>query len=253
MQILPADKGRSDFMRVAQAVTDMLNSNLRPGQAPISVEQFAQDYKFYDDTLEIVQTLSPSQSTYTFNPVRGLDTLTPTANLMDRSDLFAVTGVGIFFTRATYSSTSASLSAYGNYERFTFPHVAVFSGSNEQAGLLNVVNGIISLSVQNDQQWALPISRLVYKDLYVQSQISTSVFGGNGDPSQGILPLNSLVILDGENDNKVQISLPSGGTLANIDGNTNATTRNILVARLDGFRIRNTANGAFTGANCRAA
>lgn len=249
-QILPADVGRSNQLRVAQAVADMLNSQALPGQGGITAEGVIRDYKFFDDTLHLIAALSPSASNYSLDPVEGVTASVPTSRLMNRSDLFAVTGVGILYTRATYSSASASLSAYGNYERFTFPHAAVFSGSNEQAGLLNVVNGKIALSVQNDQQWELPILRMTYKDLYINAQVTTSVFGGT-DMKQGIKELTNLVILDGNNDNKVQITLPSGGTLTNIDGNTNATTRNILVVQLDGFRIRSAANGAFTAANSR--
>lgn len=249
-QILPADVGRSNQLRVAQAVADMLNSNALPGTPVITAEGVIRDYKFFDDTLQLIAALSPSQSTYTLDPVKGVTASVATSRLMDRSDLFAVTGVGILFSRATYSSTNQALSAYGNYERFTFPSVGVFSGSNEQAGLLNIVNGVISLNVQNDQQWALPVSRLVFKDQYINAQVQTQVYGGT-DMAQGLKGLTNIVVLDGNNDNNVKVDLPAGGTLTNIDGNTNATTRNIIVVQLDGFRIRSAANGAFNAANSR--
>jgi hypothetical protein len=57
--------------------------------------------------------------------------------------------------------------------------------------------------------------------------------------------------MDGENQNQLTVNLPPGGLLTNIDGNTNAATRNILGVILQGFRIRNVANGGFTAANCR--
>lgn len=250
-QILPTTQGRSNMLRVAQSVADMLNSNPLPNQPLITAEGVIQSYKFYDDALMLVTPLSPSTSSYDLNPVEGVTASVPTARLMQRSDLFAVTGVGIFFTRATYSSVNQALSAYGNYQRFTFPYVGVFTGSNEQAGLLNIVNGTISLNVQNDQQWQIPVSRMVYADEYINAQVSTIVYGGS-DEKQGILNLDSLVILDGNNDNKVTVQLPTGGTLTNIDGNTNTTTRNIIVVQLKGFRIRATAaNGAYNGQNLR--
>lgn len=216
----------------------------------LSPEQVIQGYKFFDDTLMLVTPLSPSQSSYELNPVEGVTASVPTARLMQRSDLFAITGCGVLFTRATYSSVNGQLSAYGNYPRYTYPYVSVFAGSNEQAGLLNVVNGILSLSVQNDQQWAEPILRMVYADQYINAQPTTSVYGGTNG-KQGILDLNSLVILDGNNDNKVTVQLPTGGTLTNIDGNTNSTTRNLIVVMLSGFRVRSAAQGFFDGANNR--
>lgn len=242
-QILPATKGRADFLRVSDTIAAMLG---------IDPKQFANGYKFYDDELVLLQALNPSQSQYNFNPVRGLDSTVPTAFLMDKSDLFAITGVGLVFTRATYTSTTGALSAYGNYPQYTYPHAAVFTGTNEQAGLMNVVRGSVALSVNADQQWSVPADRMVYANQYINAQITTITYGGS-DAQQGILALNALVIMDGENQNVVSVNLPPGGTLTNIDGNTNAGTRNILGVRLIGFRIRNVANGGFTAANCRVA
>jgi len=242
-QILPADNGRSNYLRVAQTVANMMNPKL-------TVEEFINSYKFYDDELVLLQPLSTSQTQYVFNPVRGLDTPTPTQNLMDKSDLFAVCGVGVFFTLATYSSTTGLLSAYGNYEQYTYPYAAVFSGANEQAGLMNIVRGTIALSVNSDQQWKVPVDRLVFKKEFINAQATTIQYGGD-NASQGILDLNALVIMDGENQNQLALDLATGGTLTNIDGNTHATTRNIIGIKLIGFRVRNVANGGFTAANCR--
>lgn len=243
--IIPATQSNSNYLRVGESLAAMLG---------IGFKQFQYGYKFYDDELYLPKALSPSQSTYEFNPVRGLDSTVPTANLMDKSDLFAITGVGLVFTRATYTSTTGALSAYGNQPIYTYPYVGVFSGSNEQAGLLNIVNGTVSLSVNADQQWNIPARRMVYANEYINAQVSTIVYGGT-DGAQGILNLNSIVVMDGENQNVITVQLPTGGTLTNIDGNTNATTRNILAVRLVGFRIRNLAGGAggtqFTAANCR--
>lgn len=240
-QILPATQGRADYLRVGEAIAGMLG---------IDFNTFKNSYKFYDDELKLITPLSPSQSTYNFNPVRGIDTNLPTSSLMDKSDLFAVTGVGLIFTRATYASATGALSAFGNYQGHTFPYAAVFSGANEQAGLFNVVNGQVSLSVNSDQQWNIPAERMVFANQYINAQTQTIQYGGT-DGQQGILNLNSIVIMDGENQNVLTVQLPTGGTLTNIDGNTNATTRNILGVRLIGFRIRNAANGGFANGNCR--
>lgn len=240
-QILPADNGRSNYLRVAGTVSGMLG---------IQLDQFINQYKFYDDELVLLQALSTAQTQYVFNPVKGLDTPIPTQNLMDKSDLFAVTGVGVFFTRATYSSVTGLLTAFGNYEQYTYPYASVYSGSNEQAGLLNIVRGTIALSVNSDQQWKVPVDRTVYKKQYINAQTTTIQYGGD-NAAQGLLDLNALVIMDGENQNQLILDLATGGTLSNIDGNSNATTRNVIGVKLIGFRVRNVANGGFTAANCR--
>ena len=240
-QILPSDSGRSNYLRVAQAVAAQLG---------IDINQFVNNYKFYDDELKLYKALSPSQSQYTFNPVRGLDSDVPTSNLMDKSDLFAVTGVGLMFTRATYASASQSLSQYGNYEEYSFPFAAVFSGSNEATGLQNIVRGVVQLAVNSDQQWSIPADRMVYKNQYINAQAQTITYGADTE-AEGILPLNAIVIMDGENQNTLTVNLAPGGTLTNIDGNTNATTRNLLGLKLIGFRVRNVANGGFNASNCR--
>lgn len=239
--ILPASDGRSNYLRVSQTIAGMLN---------ISPEQFVNSYKFYDDELVLLAALSPSQTQYVLNPVRGLDTPIPTQNLMDKSDLFAVCGVGVFFTRATYTSTNGLLSKFGDYEEQTYPYADVFTGANEQQGLLNIVRGTISLSVNSDQQWKVPVDRMVVKNTYINAQVQTNVYGGT-DGQQGLLALNALVVMDGENQNQIAVDLATGGTLTNIDGNTNSGTRNILGVKLIGFRIRNVANGGFTAQNCR--
>ena len=242
--IMPASQQNSNFLRVGTSIANRLG---------ISFEAFVYGYKFYDDELYLPKALSVSQSQYSFNPVKGLDSQLPTANLMDKSDLFAVTGIGLVFTRATYASATDSLSAYGDYPIYTYPYVGVFSGSNEQAGLLNIVNGTVALSVNSDQQFNIPARRMVYADEYINAQVSTIKYGGASNGEQGILDLNSIVVLDGENQNEISVNLAQGGTLTNINGNSNATTRNILAVRLIGFRVRNLAGGAagFTSTNCR--
>lgn len=243
--IIPASQANSNYFRVGEAIAGMLGIGFR---------EFQYGYKFYDDELYLLKALSPSQSQYEYNPVRGLDSTLGNSNLMDKSDLFAVTGVGLVFTRATYSSATGALSAFGNQVIYTYPYLSVFSGSNEQAGLLNIVNGTVSLSVSSDQQWNIPARRMVYANQYVQSQPTTTTYGPT-DGSQGILNLNSIVVLDGENQNTITVNLSTGGTLTNIDGNTNATTRNLLGVRLVGFRVRNLAGGrvgnSFSNTNCR--
>jgi len=242
--IIPATQQNSNFLRVADKIRMAL-----PGQP--SLAEFQNGYKYSDDTLILLQNLTTTQTTYKFNPVKGLDSSVPTARLMDKSDLFAVTDVGLIFTKAAYASATNSYSAYGDYEIFTFPFVQFFSQTNEQAGLMNIVRGTTSLSVNSDQQWQIPNINLVYKNAYINAQPTTTVYGGGGGSTRGLFPLNSLIILDGQNQIEVTVDLATGGTLTNINGNVNVATRNVFGVVLNGFRIRNVANGGFTSLNCR--
>lgn len=239
--IAPASQGRADYMRVVEKLAAAFNTG---------VDNFIATYKVYDDLLKMPTLLVPNTSAYTMNPVKAVETPVPGENKIDRNDFFAVTGVGIRFTRATYTSSSGAYSAFGNYEEYTYPYIAAFSGANEASALQTIVRGQIGLSVNNDQQWSLPCSELVYKDEYINAQTPTIVYGGN-DGKRGIKELNSIVILDGNADNLLTLSLLTGVT-TNIDGSvTNGTTRNYVMPVLLGIRIKNMAGGGYALASCR--
>lgn len=241
MQILvPASQSRSDYLRVVQTLANKFNT---------SESNIINTYKIYNQALKMPQALSPSQSTYTFNPVKAVDTPVPGERKIDKNDFFAVTGVGLRFTRATYSSATGQLSSYGNYDEYTYPYASVFTGSGEQSALWTIVRGTAQLFVTDDMQWELPCSELVYENQQVNGQVTTIQYGGT--PGQrGIFELDSIVVLDGGADNKLVLNLLAG-TMTNIDGNTNATTRNLIMPVLYGFQIKNLAGGGFSASNCR--
>lgn len=250
MQILPADAGRSDYLRAVNTVSNVL------GQSADSVINGVKTYNFM---VKLQELATPNQTNYSFDPVKentaAIVGSGPTDFRFNKNDVFAVTHVGLRFRRSNYVSVSGTTNNYGNYEEFSFPHAAVFDGQNEQAGLFCVVNGAISLSVQNDQQWILPCTELVYKNAYINDEVQTLTWGP-GQEGRGLLHLDTIILLDGGNDNNVQLSLLSGST-TNIDGHLNAggdpqNVRNLLVPVLYGILFKNVANGGFMGVNCRA-
>lgn len=239
--IAPASQGRADYMRVVEQLSQAFNT---------TPDNFIRQYKVYDDILKMPQLLVPNTSYYNFNPVKAVDTPVPGENKIDRNDFFAVTGVGVRFTRSTYTSASGSYSAYGNYPEYTYPYAAVFSGANEATALQTIVRGLLGLSVNNDQQWALPCSELVFRQEFINSQETTIKYGGT-DGDRGFKELNSIVILDGNADNLLQLNLLAGVT-TNIDGSvTNGTTRNYVMPVLMGIRIKNLAGGGYALQSCR--
>ena len=241
MLILPATQSRSNYLRVVKTLADKFGTN----EADI-----IRTYKIFNQALKMPQLLSPSLSTYKFNPVKAVDTPVPGELKIDKNDFFAVTGVGLRFTRATYSSSTGALSAYGNYDEYTYPYASVFSGANEQSALLTINRGTLSLSVTDDLQWFIPCSELLYENQQINAQTPTIKAGGDNG-QRGIFDLDSIVVMDGGADNLLTLSLLAG-TTTNIDGSvTNATTRNLIMPVLYGFQIKNLAGGGFGAQNCR--
>ena len=237
--LVPATQSRSNYLRVVKTLAGRFNT---------SEQDIINTYKIYNQALKMPQLLQPALSTYKFNPVKAVETPVPGELKIDRNDFFAVTGVGLRFTRATYTSSTGAVSNFGNFPEYTYPYSAVFSGTAEATALQCIVRGSLSLTVTDDLQWNIPCSELVYKNEYINAQEQTIAFGGAGQ--NGIFDLDSIVVLDGNADNALLLNLLAG-TITNIDGNTNTITRNYIMPVLYGFQIKNLAGGGFSAANCR--
>jgi len=237
--LVPATQSRSNYLRVVKTLAGRFNT---------SEQDIINTYKIYNQALKMPQLLQPALSTYKFNPVKAVETPVPGELKIDRNDFFAVTGVGLRFTRATYTSSTGAVSNFGNFPEYTYPYSAVFAGSGEATALQCIVRGALSLTVTDDLQWNIPCSELVFKNEYINAQEQTTVFGSDG--KNGIFELDSIVVLDGNADNALLLNLLAG-TITNIDGNTNTITRNYIMPVLYGFQIKNLAGGGFSAANCR--
>ena len=237
--LVPATQSRSNYLRVVKTLAGRFNT---------SEQDIINTYKIYNQALKMPQLLQPALSTYKFNPVKAVETPVPGELKIDRNDFFAVTGVGLRFTRATYTSSTGAVSNFGNFPEYTYPYSAVFSGTAEATALQCIVRGSLSLTVTDDLQWNIPCSELVYKNEYINAQEQTTAFGVAGQ--NGIFDLDSIVVLDGNADNALLLNLLAG-TITNIDGNTNTITRNYIMPVLYGFQIKNLAGGGFSAANCR--
>lgn len=248
---IPADRGRSNFLRAAGQVAKMMGLP--------TVEDLLGQYKVYDSVLKFPTRLLPNTTAYTFNPVTAVDTPVPGEIKIQKNDWFAVTSVGLRFTRADYLSSSGTLTNFGNYNEYTFPYSDIFNGAAIGAGkteaecLLTIVRGTLGLSVNNDEQW-----RLSSKDLtYTSEQYDSSngiVFGPDSE-GRGLFQLNGIIILNGGVDNLLTLNLLNGDT-SNIDGNTDSegaasTWRNFVMPVLQGILIKNVANGGYSAALCR--
>lgn len=235
---VPSSRGRSDYMRVLQTVGEIVG---------IPAEDVPRTYKVYDDILKLPQRLVANQSAYTFNLLRSADAAVPGENKIDMNDLFAITGVGLRFTRAAYASTTGIVSDWGNYPEFTYPYAQYFSGTNEATALQTIVRGSLALNVVNDQQWKVPCSDLVYEDVQYTGGTFTPSFGGDNG-RRGIFELNSIVIVGGFNDNTLTLSLLQGVTTA-IEGPVQ-DAKNFVMPVLYGIHIKNVSSGGFDPKLC---
>lgn len=248
---IPADRGRSNFLRAAGQVAKMMGLP--------TVEALLEQYKVYDSELKMPMLLQPGTTSYTFNPVTGITTPVPGEIKIQKNDWFAVTGVGLRFTRAAYASSNGTLSNYGNYDEYTFPYASIFTGAGIGAGateancMLTVVRGNIGLSVNNDEQWRLPCKTLTYTNQQLDNDSPETIVFGPGSEAQGLFQLNGIIILNGGVDNLLTLNLLNGDT-SNIDGNNDdaGTTRNLVMPVLQGILIKNVANGGYSAALCRA-
>lgn len=240
--LVPATQQRGDYLRVVQTLANKFGR---------SEADIINTYKIYNQALKMPKLLSPSLSSYDFNPVKAVETPVPGEVKIDKNDFFAVTGVGLRFTKATYSSSTSALSAYGNYDEWTWPYASIFAGTAEQSALFTILRGTLSLFVTDDMQWNIPCSELVYENQQVNAQLSTIQYGGDNG-QRGIYPLDSIVVMDGGADNKLTLNLLAG-TITNIDGSQNGANnyRNLIMPVLYGYQIKNLAGGGFSAANCR--
>lgn len=237
------DKARGTYERVV---------NQLAGQMGLTPDQFVNNYKVMPGTVLMAQYLNPGLSVYTYSPRKGGSTTPdniPNQILLDFNDFFAISGVGLRFGRATSGTPPTN---QGNYPRLLYPDPSYFNGNGtavgkEWEGLQCVVNGTVSITVNNDAM-VDPISaqELVYNPqrAYTSSPLEYPEVGSS-DGKRGIFPLTPQIILDASADNQILVNLANGAKL-NIDGaistgTTDSGVRNILYVIMYGFKIKNLA------------
>lgn len=247
---IPPDAQRANFLRVQEAVAAATGLN---------VSDVPKKYRMFDNVLKMPKLLSPNQSSYTFDPVKGNDSaILPGNNLMDKNDFFAVTHVGLRLNRALYTIATGQLSNFGNYREYTWPYAEIFdgvpaAGANEVSCLNTILRGKLALSVVNEQQWEIPASELFYCDQNFTGE--QDAFNWGATPGErGQFPLSSIIVVDGGADNLLTLTLLPGDTDV-IDGSVTSagaasTWRNIITPVLYGVSIKNMANGGNMSLAC---
>lgn len=249
--VISPDEQRFTFERIVSSLA---------AQKGLTPDQIKETYKIFPSVVKMPVALDPGLSTYNLSPRKGVNTAVPGEIKLDQNDFFAVDGIGLRFTRATYTAASGALSQQGNYPELTYPDAVYFDG-NPAAGLdewqclQTILRGTVSIQVTGDTLLdSLSAQELVYKGEtgYNGTGPVLPQFGGT-QGQRGIFPLTPQIILDASADNNFVISLADGDK-AVIDGSVDnagaATThRNILMAVMYGWKIKNMAGGGYSA--CR--
>lgn len=241
---------RADFERFVSAMSEAMN---------MSETDFKAQYNISAQTLKLGRPLSNTQGIYDFRPVEGAGAPSQLPQQqINKNDFFIVSNLGLAFGKADFASGSNTYSNSGNYPIFSYPDPAYFAGApagaaTEAACLQTVVNGTIQLLVSSTPILLPTLVRdYVYnpEGNYVASPLSYPALGPD-KIGRGYAELTPNVILDGNTDLSFQVILADGAKTdldgAISPGTTAATNRNILWLFVNGWIVKNLADG---GRNC---
>lgn len=185
-----------------------------------------------------LENVITTRTEYSFNlfESQGTGTQTPTEIKLNRNDAFFVSDIALLIAKEV---TGASAVPLANTRLWSFPDAVTFSGTGEVAALEAFYNAKLTFQT-------VPVSRLQAFDTNVfrfQPPTRVSATAANTwGPSQaerGYFPLSGEIILDGSQDNIINISLASNASIAAAAGLTNQ--QNILLVKLYGHRVINGA------------
>jgi hypothetical protein len=246
--IVSSDKNRADYNRAVEQLAIV---------AGMPTEALKGAANIMPGILRLRKPLDPGRSQYSLSPRKGVDPLVDGSILLDQNDGFVVTGIGVRISRASFAE--GNLSNHGNYPMLTWPDPAYFTGNgtnvgSEYNGLLTLVNGTLSVSVQN----LVVLDSILVSELMKSPESPYSAATPRRDQQfdgeRGLFSLTPQLVLDASSDNQITITLGNGAK-ANIDGaistgTTDSGVRNILNVILMGFKVKNYANLNARGVQC---
>lgn len=230
---VPTDAKRAKLVRALEALQINLN-----------------DYIIHEHTLRLEKSLVAGNNTYRFQMYQNPGSDRPQEIKLNRNDAFIVTALGLAITK---EDTSTNPDNYGNYPLYTFPDPGFFlgvpgSGLNEAQCLEVIYNGQISIKTNNTER-LVGLSTQHFR--YVPERALSSGVPPQYGPSmeyRGFFEMEPHIILNGQQDNQVELSIGAGDTAViagGIDGSAGAVnTRNIVVAQLHGFLVNEAAEAA---------
>jgi len=201
--------------------------------------------------LRVEQALAASKNKYSFDLYENPGSDRQLERKLNRNDLFVITDIALVLTK--YNPTSGD---YANYPLLTFPDpnyfVGLSGGVNEYESLRPIYNGEITITTK-------PVERLegfLTSNLLFVPEKQTFLTAGsqvNDEPAmfgpthqeRGFFNLQPNIILDGQENNTIELTLGTGQTTLIAGGYDNSgnalATRNAVVFMALGFEVKNGA------------
>ena len=211
------------------------------------------DFIINPKLLRIEQLLTAGRNQYKFDLYRNPGSDRPLEEKLNRNDMFFLTGISLGVAKQDTSTTPPK---YGNFPVFFHPDANYFVGANgaifENEALECLYNGKLTIStkpVERQTDLLTNMFRVVPERGYTKfAAPQTRDEWPQHKLSDTILKLEPLVIIDGKQDNSVNIELGAGNTDLIAGGVTAANaalnTRNLAVLFLEGFVVVNAAQSA---------
>lgn len=202
-------------------------------------------------TLRMEQLLTASKNKYLFDLYENPGSDRPLERKLNRNDLFVITDIALVLTK--YNPTTLD---YANYRLHTFPDPNYFSGAaagvNEWESLWPVYNGLVTITTKPVERLAnFLTSNLLYIPekqtlLVADPQLNDEpAMWGDRHSQRGFFKLDPNIILDGQENNAVELTLGAGQTTQIAGAVDNAgdavQTRNVACFMIHGFEVKNGA------------
>jgi len=221
-------KDRADYLRLIEAVPEVKDG-----------------FVIQRSHIRVEAALANNRPNYTFELFPNATTARPTEKRLNRNDMFCITRMALCI--AKYNPVS---NAYGNFPLYSNPDPNFFlgvpgAGLPESECLNAVFNAAASLKSGTTERIP-PFLTNVFRE--VPERGYTFAVAPQLRPEHGQyddipwFELEPLVIISGQEDNKILLDLPAASDLAVLQGGINQSaaavdTRNVAVFLLEGFVV----------------
>lgn len=230
---VPTDAKRAKLNRALEALNIDINN-----------------YIVNEHTLRLESELKAGKNAYSLQMYENPGSDRPQEIKLNRNDAFFIIGVGVALAKQDKTTNPPR---YGNYPLYTFPDPGVFlgvpaAGLNEAQCLEVVYNGKLRIKTNNtDRLTGISTQRFRYVPRRTFGSGVHAEYGPTLE-AQGIFQMEPHIILNGQQNNSVELEVGTGDT-AVIAGGLNAAgaaidTTNVLIIQLHGFLLNEAAEAA---------
>lgn len=214
------------------------------------------DIRIFATQLTMEAALSPNKSTLTFNLGSNANGVfngtTSLSSLLEKNDIFFASGARIQIAKYLREKGTQNAFQGGNSPRFTYPDKNIFLDPTEWYSLFNIWNGKLRFLTGSTQRFEMPTYDLLHtpstQDAATFANFLHEFNGKNDHASRGYYNFGGMILLNGQENNELSLTL-AGGNMTNIDGSSYNVTiggidyevRNYVLISLDGFLAKGAA------------